>query len=491
MNLREQIAERAAAAQAERDAAEREAVENIDVEVPAGEFVESAVEDGGISYPVTDVSEAFDIAEQWRPPADIEDQVLSLVQQFQQIATNDIDASQIMGSFVLSKDPAAEDRDKAAIGRLLVRFANDLEIGTHTPPEVIHWVTQRVYDEQVGLGVLGGPWRDPEITEICVDAWDRIVVERNGRLEPTNITFRSLEHAQSTARQMARLQSDRALSHSSPLVTASLLDSRVTLVFGGAIVADQISITIRKFREQLKMENLLEFGALTPVMAAFLHNAVKARKTLLVSGGTGTGKTSMINAVSSAIPDNERVVTIEDAFELQMETPNIVRLQAKASASVDDEVEIDASDLLVHALRMRPDRIVLGEIRTGQAAALYMEAVNTGHDGALTSIHANSTDLAVNLRMLNLLRGARPGTPVEVVVSEISSTIDFVIQIVRKDGVRFVQEIAQIIPTTDGRRVETRPIFTGELVDGVPTFTQHSLREPEAQKVQKSTDTES
>ena len=320
-----------------------------------------------------------------------------------------------------------------------------------------------LYDEYTGLSVLGEVWRDDDVTEICVDAWNNVTVERNGNLEKTGITFVNPEHANSVTRALSQHMSDRQVSPANPIVTAQLPGARVQFIWG-ALSADGLAIAIRKFRGLLGMSSLLNYGSLTQEMVEFLRDAVHARATILVSGGTGTGKTTMINALSEAIPPEERVITIEDAFELQLSNNHVLSLQSKPKASSDDPLEITQEDLLVASLRMRPDRIIVGEIREPKAAAVMLAAANTGHDGTMTTIHANSSQSALNSRMVGLVTRADGGFSETVARNEVGQALNLVIQISRRHGRRYVSEISVVDPSTiEKTEIRAEPLFVGHV----------------------------
>lgn len=340
----------------------------------------------------------------------------------------------------------------------------------------IEKIIDRVHDELISISVLGELWRDPEVDEILVDRWDIINVERNGRLETTDLSFRDPRHAESTARALALKVSDRAVSRSIPLVTAELPGARITFAFG-AVVKGGLSITIRKFKKLLELSDLLRFGSLNEEMVEFLSDAVKARASILVSGGTGTGKTTIINLLSTFIPDDERVITIEDAFELKLANTHVVSLQTKEASSSDDTVAVDLANLLRNTLRMRPDRIIVGEIREGAGAMVMLAAANTGHDGTITTIHANSVDAALNERLPDLVRQARSNRDDLAIQRSIAGAFDLAIQVSRgRAGGRYISEIALIRGIDETGAITTDSVFTGEEHGEGFTFERTPLR---------------
>lgn len=336
-------------------------------------------------------------------------------------------------------------------------------------------VIDLAYDELIGISVLGPLWRDDNVTEIMVDAWNKVTIERDGQLMVTNVRFRDAEHARKIARDLALKVSDRALTPATPLVTAELPGARVAFAID-KVVKTGLSIAMRKFKPLLDISGLMAHGAFNEEMRNFLGDCVAARANVLVSGGTGTGKTTMINALSSFIPDSERVITIEDAYELKLTNTHWVALQTKEASSSDDTVHISMADLLVTTLRMRPDRVIVGEIREAKGAAVMLQAANTGHDGTMTTIHANSADRALNFRLVGLARtGAQMSS--DVAAAEVASAINLVVQVVRRASKRYVSEIAVVDPEAlRGGLIEPISIFTGELVETeqglTPAFTR-------------------
>lgn len=337
-------------------------------------------------------------------------------------------------------------------------------------PNDIVPVLQMAYDELVGISVLGPIWRDPEITEIMVDRWDIITVERYGKLENTPIKFRDPEHANSVARSLALRVSDRAVSRTINLVTAELPSARVQFAYG-PVVKGGLSITIRKFRDLLGLSDLKNFGALNDGMEEFLKTAVLARSGILVSGGTGTGKTTIINLLSNFIPGYERVLTIEDAFEMQLAAEHVVSLQTKEASSADDAINVTLAHLLRASLRMRPDRIIVGEIREGEGASVMLAAANTGHDGTMTTIHANSVDMALNERLVDLVRQQRSSSD-EAIRRTIVNAFDLVVQVTRgRKGNRYISQIAQVDKNfIKNGVISPVVIFQGEDENGKTSF---------------------
>lgn len=346
-----------------------------------------------------------------------------------------------------------------------------------TDPRDVAPILQMAYDELLGISVLGDLWRDDDVTEIMVDRWDHIVVERKGILENTRVKFRDAEHANSVARALALRVSDRAVSRTIPLVTAELPKARVTFAYG-AVVKGGLSITIRKFKDLMGLDRLLSLGSLNQGMVDFLTDVVEARSGVLVSGGTGTGKTTIINMLSSFIPDTERVITIEDAFELQLSNTHVVSLQTKEASSKDDTVEVSLADLLRNTLRMRPDRIIVGEIREGEGAIVMLAAANTGHDGTMTTLHASSADMAVNERLVDLARQVRANSDDTSIRRSILNAFDIVVQVSRgKHGRRYLSEISVLSHISDNGAIVLDPVFFAEPhPDGTVTYQFRGIK---------------
>ncbi len=329
--------------------------------------------------------------------------------------------------------------------------------------EGINQVFTVLYDDLVGLGVLGDLWRDSSVTEIMVDGPHDVVVERNGELEKTPVKFKDLENAKDVLRSLAQ-KSGRTVNETSPLVTAQLPGARLQFVYGD-LSARGLAVTIRKFKPLLDMAGLQGYNALDDDMVEFLSDCVGARASVVVSGGTGTGKTTMINALSEYI-GAERVVTIEDAYELNLANAFVVNMQSKEKASADDAAgSIPQGKLLKAALRMRPDRIIVGEIRDPEACNVWLDAANTGHDGGVCSIHANSPTSAVNARLTSLLMRNDGGFSEHMAQKEVATAVDLVVHIARKRSHRYVESISVIDEdaVTDGNGIVPNVIFEGRL----------------------------
>jgi pilus assembly protein CpaF len=303
-------------------------------------------------------------------------------------------------------------------------------------------LVQEVVDEVLGLGPIQSLLRNDEITEIMVNRFDSIYIEQEGKLLQSQLRFSNEEHLRRTIERIVA-HVGRRIDESSPLVDARLPDgSRVNAVVP-PIALDGAILTIRKFSaEPFTIEDLMSLGTLPQEAADFLKTCVEAKLNILISGGTGSGKTTTLNVLSSFIPDDERVITVEDAAELQLAQPHVVRMESRP-VNIEGKGLITIRDLVRNSLRMRPDRIVVGEVRDG-AALDMLQAMNTGHEGSLTTIHANSSKDAL-VRIENLVLMAGVEFPIRVIREQISEAIDIIIHQARlRDGSRRVTEISEV-----------------------------------------------
>jgi pilus assembly protein CpaF len=300
---------------------------------------------------------------------------------------------------------------------------------------------------------------DDSISEIMVNGPNQVYIERNGQLTPVNVTFASDAELIRVIREIAAFVG-RRIDEESPMVDCRLPDgSRVNAIIP-PLAIDGASLTIRKFaREPYTVQDLINFGTLTAEAAGFLEACVKAHFNILVAGGTGSGKTTTLNVLSSFIPDTERVVTIEDAAELQLRQPHKVRLESRPSR-IDGTGRISIRELVVNALRMRPDRIVIGECRSGEALDM-LQAMNTGHDGSLTTIHANSPrDTLSRLETLVLMSGV--DLPQRAIREQIASAIQLIVQQSRmRDGSRRITNITEVVGR-EGDTITLQDVFCFE-----------------------------
>ncbi|HEY4296516.1 MAG TPA: ATPase, T2SS/T4P/T4SS family [Paraburkholderia sp.] len=295
----------------------------------------------------------------------------------------------------------------------------------HSTDIPLDTLKKSVFDEIIGLGPLEELIADPRVSEIMVNCHNEIFVEQNGRLTRSPVTFTD-DRAVLGAIERIVAPIGRRIDESSPMVDARLADgSRVNAVIPPLALKGP-SITIRKFlRQKLEGEDLIKFGSMSPDMLEFLHTAVKQGANIIISGGTGSGKTTLLNVLSNYIPDDERIVTVEDAAELQLSQPNLVSLEARP-ANMEGKGAVHIRDLVKNCLRMRPDRIVVGECRGGEALDM-LQAMNTGHDGSLTTLHANTPrDCIARLEVMTLMAGL--DLPVQAIREQISSAVDLIVQ---------------------------------------------------------------
>jgi pilus assembly protein CpaF len=313
-----------------------------------------------------------------------------------------------------------------------------------------------VVDRILGLGPLEPLLEDPEISEIMVNDIENIFIERQGRIERTNIRFRDEAHLRHVIDRIVA-PIGRRIDESSPLVDARLPDgSRVNAIIPPLAVGGP-ALTIRKFaREPFTLERLVELGTVDAAMAAYLAKSVGQRVSIIISGGTGSGKTTTLNALGLCIPEAERLITIEDAAELQLNHPHLVALESRPP-NIEDKGEIPIRTLVRNALRMRPDRIIVGEVRGGEAFDM-LQAMNTGHRGSLTTLHANSpTDALIRLESMVLMAGF--DMPVAAIRRMIGGAVELVVQQDRlEEGERVVTAIARL--SFEGRdNLQLTPVF--------------------------------
>jgi len=300
-----------------------------------------------------------------------------------------------------------------------------------------------VLDELLGFGALQDLLDDPRISEVMVNGIEHVYVEVSGVIHRTDRSFESEEALLRVIDRMVR-SSGRRVDQASPMVDARLPDGSRLNVILPPLAVDGPAVTIRKFSaDRLTIETLVESGSLTAEVAAYLTSAVESRRNVIVSGGTGTGKTTMLGILSSFIGRGERVVTVEDAVELSLDLPNLVRLESRP-ANAEGAGEVGIRDLVWNALRMRPDRIVVGEVRGAEAIDM-LQAMNTGHEGSLSTLHANTPrDALRRLETMVLLAGV--DLPLRAIREQIASAIDVVVQLNRDaDGRRLVTSITEVV----------------------------------------------
>jgi pilus assembly protein CpaF len=303
-------------------------------------------------------------------------------------------------------------------------------------------LVRQVLDEIFGLGPIEPLMQDPEVSDVLVNTYKQVYIERHGKLEPTDVRFQDDKHLLQVIDRIVSAVG-RRIDDSSPMVDARLADgSRVNAIIK-PLAIDGPHLSIRKFkRDALSGEDLIGKESLTEPMLELLKGIVRARLNVIISGGTGAGKTTLLNILSSFIPINERIVTIEDSAELQLKQPHVVRLETRP-ANIEGMGEVPQRLLLINALRMRPDRIIMGECRGGEAVDM-LQAMNTGHDGSITTIHANTPRDALS-RIETMVSMSSLDLPERAVRQQIASAVQVVIQVSRlSDGTRKVVQIAEI-----------------------------------------------
>ncbi|CAM4120013.1 CpaF family protein [Vibrio neonatus] len=303
-------------------------------------------------------------------------------------------------------------------------------------------LTKNLVDELIGLGPLQQLMEDESISDIMVNGVDEVFIERNGKTQKADISFINHKQLLEIAKRIAN-NVGRRVDESSPLCDARLADgSRVNVVIP-PIALDGVAISIRKFKEQkLGLRELVGFGAMSPAMARVLMIAARCRLNIIISGGTGSGKTTMLNALSQYIGNDERILTIEDAAELRIQQPHVVRLETRP-ASTEGSGAITQRDLVINALRMRPERIILGECRGAEAFEM-LQAMNTGHDGSMSTLHANTPRDALS-RIESMVMMANLALPLAAIRRTIVSAVHLIIQVNRlRDGSRKVTSISEL-----------------------------------------------
>ena len=318
-----------------------------------------------------------------------------------------------------------------------------------------------VSDQVIGYGPIGPFLRDPAVSEVMVNGAHQVYIERKGKLVLSDVQYRDDAHIMRAVENIIAPMG-RTVDRAQPLVDARLPDgSRVNVIIPPCVL-NGVTITIRKFpSKRITVEDLLEFGSISPQMAEFFKACVRARLNIVVSGGTGSGKTTLLNVISSFIPEDERICTVEDAAELQLSQPHVVRMET-APPLPDGTGGVTIRDLVRNALRMRPERIVVGEVRGGEALDM-LQAMNTGHDGSLTTVHANSPRDAISrLEVLVLMAGF--DLPIRVVRTQITSAVNLIVQQERlRDGSRKVTRVTEV-QGMEGDNVVLQDIFIFQAV---------------------------
>jgi pilus assembly protein CpaF len=331
-------------------------------------------------------------------------------------------------------------------------------------------VAQEVADEILGYGPLEPYLRDPEVSEIMVNGYDQIYVERGGRLYPAETAFSDEGHLRRTIDKIVG-QVGRRVDEASPMVDARLSDgSRVNAVVP-PVALDGSLLTIRKFAvDPFTIDDLIGFGTMTRPVAELLKACVRARLNMIIGGGTGCGKTTTLNVMSSFIPEDERIVTIEDAAELQLRQEHVLRLESRPP-NLEGRGEIAIRDLVRNSLRMRPDRIIIGEVRDG-AALDMLQAMNTGHDGSITTVHCNSPRDAL-ARLETMVLMADVELPQRAIREQMASAVDLIIHQVRlKDGTRRITHIAEV-QGMEGDVITLMDVFRFDFHAGIDSLGRH------------------
>lgn len=361
-----------------------------------------------------------------------------------------------------SENPPYDQRDSFVRQKLADVFGR---LKANVPDSIRKQITQEVMDEVLGYGPIQPLLNDPDVSEVMVNGPKKVYVEKKGKLIKTGVTFENDAHVIRVIERIV-LPLGRRIDADSPSVDARLPDgSRVNAIVP-PVALDGPTITIRKFRrDKLSMQQLVEFGSITPQMAEFLKACVISRLNIVISGGTGSGKTTLLNVLSGLIPEDERIVTIEDAAELQLQQDHIVRLETKP-ANLEGKGQVTIRDLVRNALRMRPDRVVVGECRGGETLDM-LQAMNTGHDGSLTTLHANTPRDALS-RLETMVLMAGMDLPIKVIRQQVSAAIDLIVQQTRlKDGSRKVTAISEVAGM-EGDTIVLTDIFRFEQTGQTP-----------------------
>ena len=336
------------------------------------------------------------------------------------------------------------EANREAIRREVSQILETLVVGESTPMNLQERerLSQEVLDEVFGLGPLEPLLADPAVSDILVNTYKRVYIERRGILELTTIQFRDDAHLMGIIDRIVSAIG-RRVDESSPMVDARLADGSRVNVIVPPLSVDGPCLSIRRFgRDRLTSEDLITKNTLTAPMLELLQGCVKARLNMLISGGTGAGKTTLLNVLSSYISGRERIVTVEDAAELQLHQDHVVRLETRPP-NIEGKGAVQQRQLVINCLRMRPDRIIVGEVR-GEEALDMLQAMNTGHDGSLTTIHANTPRDALG-RLETMVAMSNLNIPQDAMRRQISSALDLVIQVSRlSDGTRKVISVAEV-----------------------------------------------
>jgi pilus assembly protein CpaF len=360
-------------------------------------------------------------------------------------------------------DPAAAagltpERLNTEVEHLLADIATERRIQLNLREQ--RQLASELVNDMLGLGPLQPLLDDDTIADIMVNGFDRVFVERQGKVYQTNVRFRDAAHVGNICQRIAA-GVGRRVDESSPMVDARLKDgSRVNIVLP-PLALDGPYISIRKFaKKRIDLAKLIEYGAMTATVARILEIVGRCRLNVIISGGTGSGKTTLLNAISQLIDTSERIVTVEDAAELQLQQPHVVRLETRPP-SLEGRGEVTQRDLVRNALRMRPDRIIVGEVRGGEAFDM-LQAMNTGHDGSMSTIHANTSRDALT-RIENMVQMGNFGLPSKSIRQQIVGAVDIIIQVERqRDGGRRVVQVTEVCGL-EGDVVILNDIFSFEI----------------------------
>jgi pilus assembly protein CpaF len=352
-----------------------------------------------------------------------------------------------------------KDRVRAEIGRVVERLLDEERVPMTTAEQTK--IVEEVLDEVLGLGPLETLLKEPSISDILVNRYDKVYIERNGKLSETTVRFKDDAHLLHIIEKIVS-QVGRRIDEAQPIVDARLQDgSRVNAIIP-PLALDGPCLSIRRFgRHVITQEEMLEFKTLTPGMLRFLAACVQSKTTILISGGTGSGKTTMLNALSRFIPEEERIITIEDTAELQLQQRHVVKFETRPP-NLNKEGGINQRQLLRTALRMRPDRIIVGECRGAEALDM-LQAMNTGVEGSMSTVHANTPRDAFS-RLETMVMMADLEIPTRVILQQLASAIKMVVQVSRlQDGTRKMISISEVLGVRDDK-LQVQEIFTFERV---------------------------
>src|SRR5436309_6442794 len=352
-----------------------------------------------------------------------------------------------------------KDRVRAEIGRVVERLLEDERVPMTTAEQTK--IVEEVLDEVLGLGPLEPLLKEPSISDILVNRCDRVFIERNGKLSATTVRFKDDAHLLHIIEKIVS-QVGRRIDEAQPIVDARLQDgSRVNAIIP-PLALDGPCLSIRRFgRHVITQEEMMQYKTITPGMLRFLAACVQSKSTILISGGTGSGKTTMLNALSRFIPEEERIITIEDTAELQLQQRHVVKFETRPP-NLNKEGGINQRQLLHTALRMRPDRIIVGECRGAEALDM-LQAMNTGVEGSISTVHANTPKDAFS-RLETMVMMADLEIPSRVILQQLTSAIKLVVQVSRlQDGTRKILSVSEVLGVRD-EKVEIQEIFTFERV---------------------------